>query len=247
MGRSTQSSGRTPRTAGSNTIVRSSLSAQVLTAVDQAVETRWDAARRRALSIDGAGRDERVDALTNAIRTELGIAGAAAGGAAALPGIGLAATSAAFAVELGWSTLRLADLILTIAAIHGHDRATVDERRMWVLSILTYRDGAAGVVAQLADELAGPRNTTRTVTRRSLQRMNAIMGRSIVSKYGARRGVAAIGRAVPFGVGAALGYGINARTVTTTAKHAHAFFTNFPISLDAIDVEGTKIAGHLEA
>jgi hypothetical protein len=217
----------------------------MLTAIDHAVESRWDTARQRAVAIEGAGRDERVEALTATIRRELGLAGAAAGGAAAVPGIGLATSSAAFAVELGWSTLRLADLILTIAAIHGHDRATIDERRMWVLSILTYRDGAASVVASFADELAGPRNTTRTISRRSLQRMNAIMGRTIVSKFGARRGVAAIGRAVPFGVGAALGYGINARTVTTTAKHAHAFFTDFPITLDAIDVDGRRIAGFL--
>jgi hypothetical protein len=232
--------------AGSDTVVQASVGSQLLDAIDQAVETRWDAARRRATSIEGVGRDERVDALTRSIRTELGIAGAAAGGAAAIPGVGLATASAAFAVELGWSTLRLADLILTIAAIHGHDRATVDERRMWVLSILTYRGGAASVVANLADELAGPRSTTRTVSRRSLQRMNAIMGRTIMSRYGARRGVAALGRAVPFGVGAAIGYGINARVVTTTAKHAHAFFTDFPITLDAIDVEGRRVAGYLD-
>lgn len=247
MRRAVRPSGRTPRTAGAQTLVRTPLATQLVEAIDQGVETRWDLARRRATTVGGAGRDERVDALTTSIKKELGFAGAAAGGAAAVPGVGLATTSAAFAVELGWTTLRLADLIMTIAAIHGHDRATIDERRLWVLSILTYRDGAASVVTQLADDLADPRNGARSISRRSLQRMNAIMGRTIVSKYGARRGVAALGRAVPFGVGAALGYGINTRTVTTTARHAHAFFTNFPIALDAIEVEATKVAGQLPA
>jgi|GEM_PF-2776624 len=226
-------------------VINQSMSQQLLEAIDRTVETRWEAARQRATDLPGDGRDERVDALTEAIRRELGLAGAAAGGAAAVPGIGLAGTSAAFVVELGWSTMRLADLILTIAAIHGHDRATVDERRLWVLSILTYRDGAATVVTKLADDLADQRSEAQKVSRRSLRRMNAFMGRAIVSKYGARRGVAALGRAVPFGVGAILGYGINSRTVATTARHAHDFFTNFPIAIDVIDVDATTVTGRL--
>ena len=50
-------------------------------------------------------------------------------------------------------------------------------------------------------------------------------------------GVAAVGRAVPFGVGAALGYGINSRTVGMVSDHTHTFFTEFPIALSAIDVD----------
>ncbi|MGB3736872.1 MAG: EcsC family protein, partial [Ilumatobacter sp.] len=173
----------------------------------------------------------------------LGAAGAASGGTAAIPGVGLGAVTATFAVELGWSTMRLADLILTIAAIHGHDRANVDERRMWVLSILTYRDGAAGMLAKLAAEAGetSTRSGARRLTTKSVKRINATMGRAVVAKYGARRGVAAIGRAVPFGIGAVLGYGLNTRAVSMTAKHAHAFFTEFPITLDAIDTEGQVV------
>lgn len=237
--------GRRTKDSDAGSIVRQPVATQLLDAVDQAVESRWEAARARARTISNGTRDERVEQLTLAIKRELGVAGAAAGGAAAVPGVGLATTSAAFVVELGWTTVRLADLILTIAAIHGHDRATVDERRLWVLSILTFQGGAVGAVSKLADDLAGPGTGPRTVSRRSLQRMNTLIGRTVVSKYGARRGVAALGRAVPFGIGAVLGYGINTRTVAMTAKHAHSFFNDFPITIDAIDVEGTRVAGAL--
>ena len=228
---------------GESTVVGRPVSEQLVEAIDKAVETRWAAAQERARNLPGLDREQRVDAVTMKIRRELGAAGAASGGTAAIPGVGIGAVSATFAVELGWSTMRLADLILTIAAIHGHDRANVDERRMWVLSILTYRGGAAGMVAKLAAEAGetSGRSGARRLTATSVKRINATMGRAVVAKYGARRGVAALGRAVPFGIGAVLGYGMNTRAVSMTAKHAHAFFSEFPISLDAIDTEGRII------
>lgn len=239
---SSRSFGRA-RAPGGADVVAPPLTEQLLRAVDNAVETRWAAARERARELPGNDRAERVEALTTKIRRELGAAGAASGGTAAIPGIGVGAVTATFALELGWSTMRLADLVLTIAAIHGHDRADVHERRMWVLSILTYRDGAAGMIAKLAAEAGEStgRSGTRRLTTASVKRINAAMGRAVVGKYGARRGVAALGRAVPFGVGALLGYGMNTRAVTATAKHAHAFFTEFPITLDAIDTDGEVI------
>ena len=67
-------------------------------------------------------------------------------------------------------------------------------------------------------------------------------------RLGTRAGVAAIGRAVPFGVGAAIGYGINSRTVGVVSGHAHDFFTEFPLALHAIDVDshGNVYAGDIK-
>jgi len=123
--------------------------------------------------------------------------------------------------------------------IHGHGRAGLVERRMWILSILTYRDGAAGILAAFAAELAetSGRSGVRRMSERTMQRINATVGRVVVGKYGKRAGVAAVGRAVPFGIGAALGFGINHRAVSTVSAHAHSFFCEFPIALEAIDVE----------
>ncbi len=238
MGRRPIATGRTPRRAGSATVVRTSVGQQLISGVDRAASTRWDATRARAGELQGP-RDEQVAVVTARVRRELGLAGAASGGTAAVPGVGLMTATAAFAAELGWSTVRLTDLIMTIAVIHGHDRASFEERRMWVLSILAYRDGAAGVLAKLAAEFAeaSGRSSVRRLSERSVQRINASVARVVVRRYGTRAGVAAVGRAVPFGIGAALGYGINSRTVAIVSEHAHAFFTDFPIALTAIDVD----------
>jgi hypothetical protein len=238
VGRQPTATSRIPRRAGTADLVRASVGQQLIAGVDRAATTRWDAARQRAGELQGP-RDEQVAVVTSRIRRELGLAGAASGGTAAVPGIGLVTTTAAFAAELGWTTVRLTDLIMTIAAIHGHDRATFEERRMWVLSILAYRDGAAGVLTKLVAEFAeaSGRGSMRRLSERSIQRINASVARVVVRRYGTRAGVAAVGRAVPFGVGAALGYGINSRTVAVVSENTHAFFTDFPIALDAIDVE----------
>lgn len=240
MGRRPIVTGRTPRRAGTDNIVRATVGQQLIAGVDRAATTRWDAARERAGELQGP-RDEQVAVVTTRIRRELGLAGAASGGTAAVPGVGLFTTTAAFAAELGWSTVRLTDLIMTIAVIHGHDRANFEERRMWVLSILAYRDGAAGVLAKLMAEFAESpgRSSVRRLSERSVQKINASIAQVVVRRYGTRAGVAAVGRAVPFGVGAALGYGINSRTVGMVSNHTHTFFTDFPIALSAIDVDPT--------
>jgi len=219
-------------------VVRESFAQQLIQSVDRATATRWSAAQDRAAALTGS-RDERVAAATASIRRDVALAGAASGGTAAVPGVGLATASAAFALELAWTTVRLSDLIMTIAAIHGHDRAGLEERRMWILSILTYRDGAAGMVTRIATELAESpgRRGARRLSERSIQKINSSVARVVVGKYGKRAGVAAIGRAVPFGIGAALGFGINSRAVSTVSEHAHSFFIDFPIALESIDVE----------
>lgn len=210
------------------------LGQRVLDAVDEGVEKRWEPARLRAEAAVGATPDERVVDVTQSFRRELGLAGAAVGGTAAVPGVGFATSTAAFVAELGWSTVRLSDLILTIAALHGRGDASTDERRLWVLSILTYGDGAASKVARLAGDVGitagmtvGPQASQR-IPAETIRQLNNRLGCMILSRYGTRRGALAIGRLVPFGIGAALGYGLNAYVVKSTARHAHRYFDDLP-------------------
>lgn len=206
------------------------LGQRVLDAVDEGVEKRWEPARLRAEAAVGSTPGERVVDVTQSFRRELGLAGAAVGGTAAVPGVGFATSTAAFVAELGWSTVRLSDLILTIAALHDRGDASTDERRLWVLSILTYGDSAASKVARLAGEVGmtvGPQASQR-IPAETIRQLNNRLGCMILSRYGTRRGALAIGRLVPFGIGAALGYGLNAYVVKSTARHAHHYFDDFP-------------------
>lgn len=126
---------------------------RILDAVDQAVTARWEPAQRRAAAFDGHEAGVSVREIRRTFRTELGVAGAAAGGAAAVPG-SVALGVAVGLAEIGWSTMRFTDMILTIAVVHGHDRASVEERRAWVLSVLAYGDAAAATFSKIAAETA---------------------------------------------------------------------------------------------
>lgn len=198
----------------------------ILAAVDKGVTSRWEPAQRRAAAAKGATRDERVREVDRMFRRELTAAGALAGGAAAVPGAGTAAAVGASIVELGLVTTRFADLILTIAVLHGHDRASVEERRAWVLSILAFGNGAAAGFTKLAAEVGkgvGAKATTRLPTT-ALRAVNAALGRTVITKYGTKRGVVAVGRALPAGVGAAIGGTANYLMVRGLARQSDRFF-----------------------
>ena len=231
MGKSTETS---PVTKPSRFTPVAAAGERILEAVDLGVKQRWEPALARAAAATGETIEERVDKLTAAFRQELAVAGGAVGGVAAVPGIGTTASIAASTAEFGWSTVRLADLILSIAAVHGHDSATVEERRLWVLSILAYGNSASTMVTRLAGEAGkglGKRATAK-IPAPALRAINAKIGRTILTKYGTKRGVVALGRAFPFGIGAAIGYGLNAYIVTRTAKSATSFFSKLAIEVE---------------
>ncbi len=221
------------------------LATQVLATVDQVSASRWEAAVQRAAALPGEIRPDKIRTLTNSLARELGVFGGAAGVAAASPLVGTAATLLATTAELAWFTTRAGDLILTVAALHGHPDPTVDERRAWVLAVLIYggsaRDGFATALNQAATGLS-PAAGTR-VSLATLQSVNRVMSRMLVRRYGSRRAIVALGTALPLGVGAVVGGGANYVAVRRLARHADEFFTRLPYS--AIDTTATSIAGRL--
>jgi hypothetical protein len=206
------------------------LGSVLLAAVDRAATTRWDAAVRRAAAAPGSTVEARARAVTRGFARELAVAGAATGGAAAVPGVGTATAMAATAADFGWFTLRIADLILTIAALHGHDRATVEERRAWILSVLAFGEGSAAGFARVAGEMGQDlgRRAVDRIPAGALRAINRRLGRSLVTRFGARRGAVTLGRVLPFGIGAAVGGSANYMSVQAIGRHADSFFRSLP-------------------
>lgn len=219
------------------------ISESVLASIDEVSSQRWDAARRRADELPGSVRPERISALTDSFARELGVAGAAAGAAAAAPTVGTAATLAATTAELAWFTARAGDLILTIAAVHGRPDPTVDERRAWVLAVLIYgssaRDGFARAINEASTGVAPAAN--HRVSLATLQTANRLMSRSLIRRYGSRRGMIALGRALPIGIGAVIGGSANYLAIRSLARNADGFFARLPYS--AIDVSSVDVTG----
>lgn len=217
------------------------LSNKMLATIDDVSANRWEAAKDRADALPGRLRPEKITALSNSFSRELGAAGAAAGAAAAAPIVGTTATIAATLAELVWFTGRAGDLVLTTAALHGRSDPTVDERRAWVLAVLIWgssaRDGFSRAVneATIGVGIAADGRIPAS----TLHLANRLMGKAFARRYGTRRGLAAAGRLIPVGIGAAVGGTTNYLAVRHLATHADQFFARLPYS--AIDVDSRDI------
>ncbi len=197
-----------------------------MAAVNRSITVRWSAAVERAAAAEGEDVGARVRSVRASFVRELAAVGGVSGGVAAVPAAGTATSLAVAAAELGWITVRLADMILTIAAVHGLTESSVEERRAWVLAVLVAGDNAALVMAEAARG-AGKgigRRAGRAVPVTALRGLNRTLAQSFVTKYGARRQAIAVGTALPFGVGAVVGGAANAAMARTIGRQADRLF-----------------------
>lgn len=133
----------------------------------------------------------------------------------AVPGLGTAvqagATLTSFTGET-WLILRnLAAMQFTVAGLTGHDiyNAEREEELMIVWGIET----GAIVPAKEATKRVGTKIAIKQFNKRVsgsfLNRINRKLGTTVLTKWGTKRGGVALGRLIPFGVGAAVGGGMN--------------------------------------
>jgi hypothetical protein len=206
----------------------------ISSSVDAAVRNRWEVAQTRSATLKGT-TPQRLREVRRVITRELVTVGTVSGGVAAEPGFGTLTHAATTIAELGLITTRLIDLIFTTAIIHGHSRASVEERTAWIFVILAYGDGAGEFFTKLASEAGkglGSKATAR-ISAEELRRFNRTMGRTIVTKYGKKRGAVAIGEFFPFGVGAAIGGAGNYLIVRAIARQSSKFFAQLPDQEDS--------------
>jgi EcsC protein family len=217
----------------------------MLDSVDGVAKNRWEVATKRAAALPGDVRPEKIAVLRKRAVRELTMAGAAAGAAAAAPAVGTIATVMATTAELGWFTSRAGDVILTMAALHGHKEPTEEERRGWVLALLIYggsaRDGFAKALNEANTGMALPSEGRFSMA--TLQTANRLLGTRLIRRFGAQRGAVAIGRLLPLGIGALIGGGANYRAIGALVDNADKFFSKLPYSY--IETTGTKMAPQL--
>ncbi len=154
-----------------------------------------------------ASPDEILEILQRRYLLTVSTTGGAVGAAAAVPGLGTTAalvlTSGQVATFLGSSAV----LALAIADVHGIDVEDVPRRRTVLLTALLGPKGP-----QLLEQQAGISVATwgRTVMTRlpmtTVKSVNKALTKRIVAGSAAKAGSIMLGRLLPFGVGAAIGY-----------------------------------------
>ncbi|GAA5199411.1 hypothetical protein [Microbacterium jejuense] len=179
--------------------------------------------------------------------------GAAVGATAVVPGIGTGVTLALSGVETVAFLEATTLFAQSVAEVHGIPVADPDRARTLVLMLMLGQEGV-DLVAQLAGQAAGRGPTratywgemvTKTLPRAAVGPVLDRLKSTFIRQFAARGGASWIGKALPFGIGAAIGGAGNnilGRRVLTGSRRA---FGMPPIDLPA-DLEPRPGADRLE-
>jgi len=157
--------------------------------------------------------------------------GAAVGATAVVPGIGTGVTLALSGVETVGFLETTALFAQSLAEVHGVRVENPDRARALVLTMMLGKEGT-DLVAQLAGTVTGTavsRSTywgeliTKTLPKAAVGPLVDRLKSSFVRQFAAKGGASFLGKALPFGVGAAVGGAGNhilGRRVVTNARRA---------------------------
>ena len=155
----------------------------------------------------GADAAELVELAGARFRRDAGLSSGAVGASAAIPAI---STGAAAALTVGQSAAFMASAVtyvLTVAEIQGVHVVDADRRRALVLSALLGKEGSEAVQGQLGlSSMFWAAQVLMQMPLPSVKSINARLIKRVAKRSAAKGGALALGRLLPFGIGAAIGW-----------------------------------------
>lgn len=160
-----------------------------------------------------ASSDDIVRMLERRYLAAVTTGGAAVGATAVVPGIGTGVTIALSGVETVGFLEATALFAQSVAEVHGIPVENPDRARALVLTLMLGKEGV-DLVSQLARQAAGtgvPRDRywgeliTKTLPRAAVGPLVDRLKTTFVHQFAARGGASFVGKALPFGIGAAIG------------------------------------------
>lgn len=180
--------------------------------------------------------------------------GAAVGATAVVPGIGTGVTLALSGVETVGFLEATALYAQSLAELHGIRVENPDRARALVLTLMLGKEGV-DLVAQLSAQVAGkgvPRDAywgdliTKSLPRAAVGPLVDRLKSSFVRQFAAKGGASALGKALPFGVGAVVGgagnHLLGRRVVVGSRRAFGAPPLQYPAGLEPRD-GATRIEG----
>ncbi|MES2171535.1 MAG: hypothetical protein V4479_12570 [Actinomycetota bacterium] len=159
------------------------------------------------------------------------VGGAAVGASAVIPAVGIGVSFALSAIETAGFLEASALFAQSVTEIHG---IAVDEPERARTLVMAMMLGTAGsdLIKQLAGQLSGKgpakakfwgELVTKSLPEAAINQIGAAVQRSFVRRFATTQGASFVGRAIPFGVGAAIGGAGNnilGRKVVTSSRSA---------------------------
>lgn len=128
-----------------------------------------------------------------------------------------------------WLLLRnLSAMQLTVAGLHSHDVRHPDRLDELVV-VWALQTGAILPATEVGKRLGTKvaiKQFNQHVGGQVFRRINQKVGTTVVTKWGAKRGGLAVGRLIPFGVGAAVGGGVNYLTARSFGAALTRYYTD---------------------
>lgn len=157
--------------------------------------------------------------------------GGAAGAVAAAPAVGTPAGLALAVADAGAFTSVAALYVFALCEVYDVPTDDVERRRNLLMLVLLGNSGT-----KAAEKVAGrtaphwARQIVNAVPASTLKQINRVLGHNFVTKYGTKQGILVLGKAVPAGLGAAIGAGGNAAFAQFVIRSARRAFGPPPIS-----------------
>ena len=155
----------------------------------------------------GADAAELVEMAASRFRRDAGLSSGAVGASAAIPAI---STGAAAALTVGQSAAFIASAVtyvLTVAEIQGVHVVDTERRRALVLAALLGKEGSEAVQGQLGlSSMFWAAQLLMQMPLPSVKSINAHLIKRVAKRSAAKGGALALGRLLPFGIGAAIGW-----------------------------------------
>lgn len=220
---------------GPKDVVRVALSATLdrVVQLNQAPVDAW--IRRVRTGRPGATPAQVVQVLDRQYRRTVMGLGAASGAAAAAPGLstglGLASAPAEVALFLEATAL----YAHAVAEVHGVHLDDPERKRTLVLAVALGEPGTR-IVEKAVGRKGGywGQQLVRGMPLSTVRDVNELLGSAFVTRYSRKQGVLVLGRAVPLGVGAALGAVGNGALATASIAVARRAFGPAPASFRTV-------------
>ncbi len=204
---------------------------------------------RIRLKFPDAGPTEIVSKLEKHYLGAVMASGAAVGSAALIPGVGTVAALALVATETALFLETTAVFVLAVAEVHGVSVTDRVRRRTLVLGALAGDDGKHAVARLLG---AGRTNgswlsegAASTMPLPALSELNTRLMRFFVKKYTVKRGALVFGKALPVGIGAAIGAVGNRAMGNKIVENTRVAFgpapARWPVALRVLPAVGDNI------
>jgi hypothetical protein len=189
------------------------------------VLTYLDRARRKNPKLTPAQLVQQLE--RRYLMSVIGIGGAS-GAAAAVPGVGTSAAIASGAAEVTAFVSASAMFVLALAELHGVPVSDPEVRRALVVSVLVGEGSVAALEGIGVAEAHWAQVLARSTPREKIAGVNGHLAKMLLRRAGTRQGALLFGRALPLGVGAAIGAGGNAALARGAINAARKAFGPAP-------------------